>query len=168
MKVVYVFCSKIIVMIKKAMHHSKKYLHEITTYGVWAIAWASVFISLYYSEIVKLAPCDLCWWQRIIMYPLAVITTVAILKKEFKQVSYYVLPFGVIGSFISLYHSLLQWGIIKEEVLNCSARSGISCADAEYIFGFITIPFGAFLAFVTITLLSLASIYAPKFLLKDV
>jgi disulfide bond formation protein DsbB len=155
-------------MIKKAMHHSKKYIHEISTYGVWAISWASIFISLYYSEIEKLAPCDLCWWQRIIMYPLAILTTVAVLKKEFKQISYYVLPFGVIGCIVSFYHSLLQWGIITKDVISCSASSGVSCSDPEYILGLITIPFGAFLAFLGITLLSLASIYAPKFLLKDV
>lgn len=155
-------------MITKIKHHSKKYLHEITTYGIWAISWGGVFTSLYYSEIAGLAPCALCWWQRIILYPLAIITTVAVLKKEFKQIAFYVLPFGVIGMIVSFYHSLLQWGIVEEKVLNCSADAGISCADPEYIFWIITIPFGAFLAFTAITLLSLASIYAPKFLLKDV
>lgn len=154
-------------MIHKIKKHSKKYLHEITTYGVWGIAWGSVFISLYYSEIQQLAPCNLCWWQRILMYPLAILTTVAILKKEFKQIAFYVLPFSVIGSIVSFYHSLLQWGVVKEEVLSCSATSGVSCADPEYIFWIITIPFGAFMAFFGVIILSLASIFAPKFLLKD-
>lgn len=167
MRPIFIAYSKIVIMIKKAFHHSKKYLHEITTYGVWAVAWASVLISLYYSEIQELPPCDLCWWQRILMYPLAIITTTAVVRKEFKQVAYYILPFGVLGSLISFYHSLLQWGVIEETSVTCSAN-GISCADPETIFWFVTIPFGSFLAFGFITLLSLASIYAPKFLLKDV
>lgn len=142
-------------------------IDKIAAYGTWAIAWASVFGSLYFSEIEKMPPCDLCWWQRILMYPLALITTTAILRKDFKTLAYYVVPFGVLGSIVALYHSLLQWGIIEHNVLDCSVSSGVSCSDPEVIFWFVTIPFASFLGFAAITVLSLASIFSSKIFVKS-
>ena len=72
---------------------------------------------------------------------------------------YYVLPFGVLGFIVSLYHSLLQWGVIEKNILDCTA-TGVSCSKPEIeIFGFITIPFLSFLAFTALTIVSGISIY---------
>lgn len=136
--------------------------HELATYFVWAVAWVSVFGSLYFSEIKEFVPCDLCWWQRLFVYPLAILATVAIIRKDFSNFMYYVLPFGVIGLVVSFYHSLLQWGIIEKNILNCSA-TGVSCSKPEIeIFGFITIPFLSFLAFMALTIVSGLGVYKAK------
>lgn len=141
----------------------KKKHAEYATYVVWVISWASVFGSLYFSEIAGYVPCALCWWQRLLIYPLAIFSTVAIIRKEFSQFVYYALTFGVFGLIISFYHSLLQWGIIEHNVLDCSAGGAVSCSDPEImLLGFITIPFLAFLAFAAVTFVSAASIFIAK------
>lgn len=133
---------------------------EYATYAVWLISWAGVFGSLYFSEIAGFIPCELCWWQRLLVYPLALFSTVAIFRKDYKSFAYYSLPFGLIGIIASLYHSLLQWGVIEHNILDCSEGAAVSCSNPEImIFGFITIPFLAFLSFVGITLVSAVSIY---------
>ena len=141
----------------------KTNINEYGTYYVWAVAWASIFGSLYFSEIKNYVPCELCWWQRLLIYPLAIFATVAIFRKEFKSFLYYAIPFGVIGSIVSLYHSLLQWGVIEHNVLDCSEGAAVSCSNPEImVFGFITIPFLAFLSFASITVVSAVGIYLNK------
>jgi disulfide bond formation protein DsbB len=133
---------------------------EYVTYFVWLAGWASIFGSLYFSEIKGFIPCELCWWQRLLIYPLAIFATVAIIRKEYKNFAYYVLPFSVVGLIVSGYHSLLQWGIIEHNLLDCSEGAAVSCSNPEImVFGFITIPFLAFLAFGSITLVSSLSLY---------
>lgn len=136
-----------------------KKLDDIGDYLVWAIATGSVFGSLYFSEVLNLPPCMLCWYQRILMYPLAIILSVAILRKD-RAVAYTVLPFSVLGTVIAFYHSLLQWGVIKEALLDCSANAAVSCSDVQINwFGFMTIPFMAFVSFLAITVLAGLRIY---------
>lgn len=127
---------------------NKKYLD----YFVWFAGTGALIGSLILSEVAQYQPCLLCWWQRICMYPIAIIMTVAILVKD-KKVFYYVVPFSAVGMVISFYHSLLQWGVIKEEVVDCSLNGNVSCLNAQIDwFGFITIPFMAFVTFSAINL----------------
>lgn len=106
--------------------------------------------SLFFSEILKFPPCVLCWYQRILMYPLVIILAVGILRKD-KGVYIYVLPFSILGIIIAIYHNLLYYKIIPESQAPCLL--GVSCTTKfiEY-FGFITIPFLSLLAFLIITL----------------
>ncbi len=117
------------------------------------IALTSTLGSLYFSEILKLPPCLLCWYQRIFMYPLVVIFAVGIWKKD-KNITYFALPLSIIGLIIAAYHNLLYYKIIPESLAPCTL--GISCTtkQIEWI-GFITIPFLSLLAFIAITLLVL-------------
>lgn len=122
-------------------------------YLAFILAWASTLGSLYFSEIAKFPPCVLCWYQRIVMYPLVVILTVGILKRE-KQIYLYVLPFTIIGFVIGAYHNLLYYSIIPESIQPCTL--GISCTT-KYIewLGFITIPLLSLSSFAIITILML-------------
>lgn len=119
-------------------------------YLAWATAFVSVLGSLYFSEILKYPPCILCWYQRIAIYPLVIIIAVGLIRRD-SNLHWYVLPFSVIGLFISMYHNLLNYGIIPKSLVPCTF--GISCTT-KYIewFGFITIPFLSFLALLTITI----------------
>jgi len=118
-------------------------------YIAFAQALAAMLGSLYYSQILHYAPCVLCWYQRILMYPLVLILAVGIMRRD-KNVPYYVLPLSIIGIGFALYHYLLQRGIIPDSLAPCSL--GVSCTTkyVEY-FGFVTIPFLSLLAFVVIT-----------------
>ena len=101
--------------------------------------------SLYFSEIAHYTPCHLCWFQRIFMYPLILVLTVGILRRD-ARVYQYVFPAAILGWLVALYHNLLYLHILPWWNLPCS--SGVSCTT-KYISwaGFITIPFLSFVAF---------------------
>jgi disulfide bond formation protein DsbB len=125
-------------------------------YLAWTTALLSTITSLVLSEVFHLLPCVLCWYQRILMYPLVFILAVGILRRD-RRVYMYVLPLSVLGAVIALYHTLLQWGIIPDSVAPC--RAGISCTTKQIdLFGFMTVPFGSLLAFTAISVLMI--IYA--------
>lgn len=106
--------------------------------------------SLYYSEIRHFTPCILCWYQRILMYPLTIIIAVGILRRD-KGLYQYVLPMSILGGLIALYHVLLQKGILPESVAPCTLASSCTVKYTGY-FGFITIPVMSLTAFSVITL----------------
>ncbi|MBI3632081.1 MAG: disulfide bond formation protein B [Candidatus Vogelbacteria bacterium] len=120
-------------------------------YVSWFVALAAMFGSLYFSEILKLPPCVLCWYQRILMYPLTLIIPIAILSDD-KKVYRYVLPMSILGMVVAFYHYLLYIKIIPDTLAPCS--TGVSCTTrlVEW-FGFINIPLLSFIAFTLITLL---------------
>lgn len=123
---------------------------RLFAYLAFTQALLATLLSLFFSGILHLPPCILCWYQRICMYPLVIILAVGISKKD-KNLPLYVLPFSVTGFFIALYHYLLQKNVIPESAAPCI--QGISCTT-KYIelFGFITIPFLSLVAFLLITI----------------
>lgn len=133
------------------MSLATNFLKKNAYYISFAIALSGVLGSLYFSEIAGYTPCLLCWWQRILMYPLAVILAVGILRSD-KNLAYYVLPFSLLGIPIALYQELLQIGVLEETIQSCV--EGVSCA-VKYIdwFGFITIPLLSLVAFTTVSAL---------------
>lgn len=123
----------------------QKFFKNYSLYIAFAIAFAASIGSLILSEIFKLPPCVLCWYQRAMMYPIPFILAVGIVYKD-KFVDRYVWPLVTIGWFVALYHSLLQWKILPETIAPCQA--GVSCVTAQINwFGFLTIPFGSLLSF---------------------
>ncbi|MCT8137722.1 disulfide bond formation protein B [Anaerobacillus sp. CMMVII] len=124
-------------------------------YFAWFVAVVATLGSLYFSEIRMFLPCQLCWYQRIAMYPLAVILGIAAYTNDLK-ITKYALPFSIVGGSISFYHYLLEKVPGFASVKPCS--QGIPC-DVAWInwLGFITIPFLALIAFVMITVFLLIS-----------
>ena len=121
------------------------FFYQYGPYLAFIQALFAMLGSLYFSEIKGHYPCNLCWYQRILMYPLTMITLVGIIKRD-EYLPNYVLPFSLLGMCVSLYHYLLQKKIIPSD--GCGS---FSC-DAQYenYFGFITIPFLALVAFIVI------------------
>ena len=125
------------------------FLKKYALYIAFLQAWTATLGSLYFSEIQKLPVCNLCWYQRIFMYPLAIIFAVALIKRD-KNISYYGLPLAIIGGFIALYQYLLQMKILPQSA-DISCDLYIPCDAIDFIFlGFITIPFLSLLAFIVI------------------
>lgn len=115
-------------------------------------AWAAMLGSLYFSEILHYKPCLLCWYQRILMYPLTVILGIAILRRD-KNVAYYVLPLALLGVIIALYQYLLQMTSLAQ-ITPISCNSLGSCSEIQIMYlGFITIPFLSLCAFAIISLM---------------
>jgi len=106
--------------------------------------------SLYLSQILEWAPCDLCWFQRIFMYPIVLLTGVALLFEK-DDVHEYVLPMAMIGGSISIYHYSVQ--VLSKVSSGCSTLA-VSCSDKfTYYFGYMTIPMFALTAFTAIGIL---------------
>jgi disulfide bond formation protein DsbB len=122
----------------------------------WLIASVSALGSLFFSEIMKFAPCVLCWYQRISLFPMVIIFSVGLFSFD-KGVVKYSLPLAVAGWLIAVYHNLLYTGIIPENAQPCS--KGVSCTE-DYIklFGIFTIPM--------LSLISFSAIIVLLFMLK--
>ena len=133
----------------------------VLVFACWLIACVSALGSLFFSEVMGFAPCVLCWYQRIFMFPLVVILALGLFPFDPKVVRY-ALPLGVIGLAVASFHLLLVAGYIPETLTPC--RQGIPCSTVQIEwFGFVTIPLLSFLAFLTINVLLLAgSMRSPK------
>lgn len=124
---------------------------QVYLYLAWVVAIAATLGSLYFSDIRNFIPCTLCWYQRILMYPLILILGIATFQNDVK-VKKYALPMSIIGGCISLFHYLEQMVPGFAQIKPCA--QGVPCS-AKYInwFGFVTIPFLALTAFTMITVL---------------
>jgi disulfide bond formation protein DsbB len=116
----------------------------------WLVAATSMAGSLYFSEVADLVPCALCWYQRIAMYPLAVVLLVAAVRSDL-GVRAYASALAAIGAGIAAYHVLLQ-RIPGLPSGACSLEVPCSAIELER-FGFVTIPLMALIGFLTILVL---------------
>lgn len=119
----------------------------------WAIAVTATLGSLYFSEVMQYEPCELCWYQRILMYPLVIVLGIASVKRD-AGAALYSMVFSGIGVLVSLYHYLIQ----KVSFLaNQAPECGRVPCTGEYVnlMGFITIPFMAFISFSMILISSM-------------
>jgi disulfide bond formation protein DsbB len=111
----------------------------------WLLATIATLGSLFFSEVMEIQPCVLCWYQRVFMYPLVVIFLVGLFPLD-RSVVRYALPIAVIGWGISVYHYLLYSGYIPENMQPCS--QGVSCTETNLeLLGFITIPMLSILSY---------------------
>jgi disulfide bond formation protein DsbB len=118
-----------------------------------AIALCSTVGSLYFSEHEHFLPCRLCWFQRVLMYPLVLIALVAIVRKD-RSANWYIAPLAVVGASISTYHYLIEWGVIADSD-SCSLF-GPPCAEVWFrTFGFVSLAFMALCGFVAVAVLNL-------------
>lgn len=126
------------------MKKNSKYLLHIA----WVQSLVAMLGSLYFSEVRHFTPCVLCWYQRILMYPLTVLIAVGLIRKD-KNIPYYVLPLSLIGTLIAAYHNLLYYKILPDSLTPCVA--GVSCTTRFFAwYGFITIPLLSLTAFLVI------------------
>jgi disulfide bond formation protein DsbB len=120
-------------------------------FAAWLVAASATLGALFMSEVMGFAPCVLCWWQRIFMFPLVLILALGLFPLD-PKVTRYALPLAAIGLLVAGFHVLLTVGIIPETLAPC--RDGIPCKTLQVEwFGFVTIPLLSFFAFLVLTLL---------------
>lgn len=137
-----------------------EFFYRSTLYMALAVALIATLGSLYFSEVRHYLPCNLCWYQRILMYPLVVVLAVGLLRQDI-NLPYYVLPLSLLGQGIATYHYLLEKTNIFSAPTACQA--GIPCTTPWINwYGFITIPFLAMTAFFLITIFSLIAMTAGE------
>lgn len=117
-------------------------------FGAWLITTLAALGSLFFSEVMEFAPCSLCWYQRIFMYPLVIVLGVGLFPVDRGAVRFG-LPLAIGGWLTAAYHTLLYEGVIPESASPC--QMGVSCKE-EYIevLGFLSIPALSLLAFTAV------------------
>jgi disulfide bond formation protein DsbB len=127
--------------------HLLELVRPVRLWLAWLIAAVSMAGSLYFSESANFVPCKLCWFQRIAMYPLAVLLLIAAVRRD-DGIRRYAVPIAAIGAVISTYHYLIEW--------HPSLGSGTCDITAPCTvpwfrqFGFISLPFMALCGFAAI------------------
>jgi len=125
------------------------------TFLAWLIATLATLGSLFLGEVMGYTPCVLCWYQRIVMFPLVVVLAVGLFPFD-PRVLRYALPFVVAGWGLALYHLLLVAGWIPEAIRPC--QQGVPCSHVQVVwFGFVTIPLLSLAAFSLIAALLVAA-----------
>ena len=114
----------------------------------WLLTIASTLTSIFFSAVMQLPPCVLCWYQRIFLFPLVFIFTTGLFFCD-RSVVRYAVPLAGAGWLVALYQNLLIYGMVPESIKPCT--QGVSCTDNYInILGFLTIPMLSFLAFTII------------------
>jgi disulfide bond formation protein DsbB len=127
----------------------------ILVFGCWLIASVSTLGALFFSEIMHIRPCVLCWYQRIFMFPLVLLLPLGLFPFDAKVVRY-ALALAVAGWLVSAYQVLLVLGLIPEGIKPCTP--GESCSEVQIQwFGFMNIPLMSLLAFSTMIALLIAA-----------
>ncbi|PKI16239.1 disulfide bond formation protein B [Colwellia sp. 12G3] len=127
----------------------------------WILATSGTLISLFFSEIVQLPVCVLCWYQRISLYPLVIMLPLALFPFDVSIIRY-AMPLVVLGWIVALFHVLVIAEIIPEAAQPCTL--GIPCSETHFtLFGFLNIPVMSLIAF---SLLGLLLVFAKKSFIK--
>lgn len=116
------------------------------------VALFAMMASLYLSEIAHYLPCKLCWYQRIIMYPMAFLLIFAGFRSDF-SIRPYIFGLSGLGIFVSIYHYQLQLNPAQHSPF-CSAFESCTVQYLD-VFGFMSIPFMALMGFLFIFALML-------------
>ncbi len=133
---------------------------ETALVGAWIVALVSSLAVLYIGEILGQAPCNLCWFQRAFMFPLAVVLGLGIWWQD-DRVGRYGIVLALGGAAIALWHLGLYIGILPERIQPCTA-TGPSCTDDNQVIFGLPIPLLALIAFLLIATLSILSLKEPK------
>ena len=146
---------------KKDTAKYAKYLGDYIFPLGFFITLGGTFLTLFYSEVLHYAPCDLCWYQRVFLYPQVVLFGYAWYKKD-RAVLPYALVLSLFGLAIATYHHFLQIGF--DLMKPCStAPFAVDCAKPSFIeFGFVTFPFMAVVLFGFLSLLYVTVIRYKK------
>jgi disulfide bond formation protein DsbB len=121
----------------------------------WLIAGASTLGALFVSEVMELPPCVLCWYQRIFMFPLALLLPIGLFPFD-RRIVRYALPLAIGGAATASFHLLLVGGFIPESLKPCT--HGVPCTEVQIQwFGFVTLPLLSLVAFALIGALLIAA-----------
>jgi disulfide bond formation protein DsbB len=123
----------------------------------WILVTIATLGSLFFSEVMGIPVCELCWYQRVAMYPLVVILALGLFPYD-PGVARYAAALASVGWLIALYQLLLVIGIIPESAQPCV--QGIPCSETHIsLLGFLNIPTFSFLTF---TLIGILLFYTHK------
>jgi disulfide bond formation protein DsbB len=115
-----------------------KRLHPYSLYFAWLISLLGLLLSLFFGEVLKWEMCRLCWYQRIALFPLALLLGIAAYRND-RRIIPYALVLCTAGGLFALYQVLEQ----RFPILRTSAICGYThdCSKNIFeLFGFLTFP----------------------------
>ena len=129
-------------------------------FAAWAFSLAATLAVLFVGEVMGQAPCNLCWFQRAFMFPLAIVLGIGALRAEAHAATYGI-ALAACGWLVAAFHSLVYAGIFPERIQPCTA-SGPSCSGADMtVLGGLPLPVLSLAAFTAIIALLLLSRRRP-------
>jgi disulfide bond formation protein DsbB len=132
----------------------------LLVFACWVLATVSTLGALFFSEVMELPPCTLCWYQRIFMFPLVLVLPAGLFPLDARVVRY-ALPLVLAGWAISVFQVLLVAGVIPESIRPCT--QGVPCSEVQIEWlGFVNIPLLSFLAFSTMAALLVAAHFRSR------
>ena len=129
----------------------------VLLFVTWFVVTCATLCSLFFSEVMQVPVCVLCWYQRIALYPLVPILAIGLFPYE-PGVVRYAGALVIVGWFIAVFHVLLVAGIIPESIQPCV--QGIPCSETHILLlGFLSIPV---LSLLTFTLIGILLFYTHR------
>jgi disulfide bond formation protein DsbB len=146
----------VLIEIFKVKNPVKNFILKYRFKLISVVSCASVIGSILLSVYFKLAPCELCWYQRLFLFTIPIISIISLWKKD--QIAHlYVFVLSTIGAGFALYHSLIQLSVFKADSVFCNPGAVVDCAlPAFTYFGFVTVPVISFATFTLLMILSYA------------
>ena len=142
----------LVALILHGLHRKRPHatLDAVTKWLLWfglLVSLMAIVGSLIYSVAIGYPPCELCWWQRIVIYPQVILYAIALFEKK-RDVFKYALALSVIGVLIAIYHNYIVWG--GSSLFACDIHNPCT---AIYVneFGFVTIPLMSLMSLLGLT-----------------
>jgi Disulfide bond formation protein DsbB len=127
--------------VRAPLHAIRNLLWGYELWGAFVVASVATGGSLFYSQVAGAIPCEFCWFQRVLMYPLSILTLFLAARGDTRGARY-LIPLPVVGAGTSIYHMLIEHDVIKEPKA-CSLSAPGGCAVnwlTKESFGYLTIP----------------------------
>lgn len=135
-----------------------KLIEKNAIFLLFGVTLSGILGSLFFSEIAHFALCQLCWYQRLLLYPQIIILAAAVWLKKPKIIPIGIIPLSIIGGAIAIYNYIIQIPskpIYTDHLIPCSLN-GTSCSIRYFVhFGYITIPMMALSAFLITVIISI-------------
>lgn len=130
----------------------KKLLSSWGIAAAWVIALVATLGSLFWSEILNVEPCPLCWYQRICLFPLSVLLGIAAYRQE-RAIALYALPLVAVGALIALYQFLIQ----NFQLPAHGCRENALCKQGTIFLNWLSLPLVSLFVFLCLGILLFAS-----------
>jgi disulfide bond formation protein DsbB len=139
------------------LHHLSRKAADHAFLAGFIVSFVSLVSSLLYSNVIDFPACELCWWQRIFLYPQVVLFGIALYNEKVRKVQddmvfLYSLVLSAIGGGIAIFHYYGQ--MFDPSLLAACLADGVSCSQLFFVsFGYITIPMMSLTAYLFLVLL---------------
>lgn len=138
------------------------FFKKYTFYLGFIVALGGVALSLFYSQVIGFPPCELCWIERIFIYPQAILFGMELYKRDQTMVDFSI-ALASFGSLVSLYHIYIEHGGSSSLACAVGGSASVSCATLYvYEFTYVTIPVMA----LTVSLFILSLLINYKYISK--